>query len=83
MLAHHIGVKSEPSVKIVDLNQNYKTVTIASGGVWAHMTPEEVSKVISERQVGKCCDAILSKIKEISKDPAKVINDTSAIISSL
>ena len=52
LLAHHIGVTSEPEVAIRDIEQGDKFLTIATDGVWSHLGAEDVGEIVSEFGLG-------------------------------
>lgn len=68
LLAHHIGVKSEPNVKIIELQQNDKFVIMGTEGIWSHMGQEDVGEIVAEfalKDPGTSCDLISQKVKDI------------------
>lgn len=65
LLAHEIGVTSEPGVKILELTQKDLFVLIGSQGIYAHLNPEETGEIVSEFAVkdpGICCNIIHQKV---------------------
>jgi len=61
LLAHHIGVKSEPDIYIADILPSDKFITIATDGVWSHLAAEEVGEIIYEfglKDPGTSCELI-------------------------
>lgn len=84
LIAHHIGVKSEPSVKIIDLKPFDKYIAIASGGIWKNLAHDDISKILQQKQLGSFSDTAFKKVKEFcSVDKSKVLLDTSMIVSQL
>ena len=69
LLAHHIGVTSEPEIVIRDIEQGDKFLTIATDGVWSHLGVEDVGEIVSEfalKDPGTTCDLITQKIKDLT-----------------
>ena len=48
LLAHKIGVTSEPNIKIHEIAPMDKFLTIASDGVWRYLSAEDVGDIVSE-----------------------------------
>ena len=48
LLAHHIGVTSEPDVRVEEIQQSDKFMTIATDGVWSHIEAEDVGEIVGE-----------------------------------
>ena len=49
IVAHHIGVTSEPSVFIKKIEpESDKFITVATDGVWRHVGPQEVGEIVGE-----------------------------------
>lgn len=68
ILAHHIGVTSEPDIKIHEINPNDKFLAIASDGIWDNLGPDEVIEIINDygmREIGTSTEIICSKVKDI------------------
>jgi len=58
LIAHQIGVSSEPEIVIYELQQGDRFFTIASDGVWNHLQPEDVGEIVSEygiKEAGSSC----------------------------
>ena len=52
-ISHHIGVTSEPQIKMVDLSSNDKFFIVGSGGFWEALSIEEVIDLISDMNIGE------------------------------
>ena len=49
ILGHHIGVTSEPSVFIKDIEPEVdKFITIATDGIWRHLGPQDIGEIVGE-----------------------------------
>lgn len=50
LLAHHIGVTSEPSFKVINLSESNteRFFAIGTDGIWDNMTPTEVIDALNE-----------------------------------
>ena len=86
LLAHHIGVTSEPEVAIRDIEQGDKFLTIATDGVWSHLGAEDVGEIVSEfglKDPGTTCDLITQKIRDLCHQESQEMEDITLIISYL
>ena len=86
VLAHHIGVTSEPSVVIKNLDGSEKFLTIATDGIWRYFNPTDIGEIVAESVLdgyGASCDVITSKLHDICTEGGKVSDDATIIITSL
>ena len=86
VLAHHIGVTSEPSVVINKLEGNEKFLTIATDGIWKHFGPTDIGEIVSETILdgyGATCELIARKVKLLCEESNKDMEDSTIIITSL
>ena len=67
-MAHHIGVTSEPTVNVYDIQPGDKFITIASDGVWSHLGAEDIGEIVGEfglKDPGVSCEMVNQKIRDI------------------
>ena len=86
LLGHHIGVTSEPEVKVHDIEQGDKFLTIATDGVWSHLECEEVGEIVGEfglKDPGTSSELITSKIRDVCHQESMEMEDITLIISYL
>ena len=86
LLAHQIGVTSEPHVKIHDITQADRFITIATDGVWRYLQADDVNEIVSEfgmKDPGQSCELIGQKIKDICQQDRQEMDDITMIISQL
>lgn len=48
ILAHHIGVTSEPKIKKINITASDKFIAIATDGIWDFLEFEEVIEIIND-----------------------------------
>ena len=48
LIAHHIGVTSEPEFYVYEIQPADRFFTIASDGVWNHLQHDDVGEIVSE-----------------------------------
>jgi len=48
ILAHHIGVTSEPNITVHKINSNEKFIAIATDGIWDILEADQVIEIISD-----------------------------------
>ncbi len=48
VLAHHIGVTSEPNVKVMEITPQDKFIVMATDGIWDVLGNEEVVEIVNE-----------------------------------
>ena len=68
ILAHHIGVTSEPMVKCYSTEAADRFIVIASDGIWDLIDPEEVIEVINDyglKDPGTSSELICTKVKDM------------------
>jgi len=70
LLAHRIGVTSEPSVRIINLSleQSERFIAIATDGVWDNMGPEDLVGHINEhglKEIGQGSEYVCNKAKDL------------------
>ena len=86
LLAHQIGVISEPSIKVHNILANDKYIVMASSSLWRLMLPDQVIMAIADLGVkdkGVFCDTLFAFMKESAQNADKAIDDTTIIISHL
>ena len=86
VLAHHIGVTSEPSVVIRNLDSSEKFLTIATDGIWRYFNPTDIGEIVAESVLdgyGASCDLITSKVYDLCVESGKDPDDATIIITSL
>ena len=86
LLAHHIGVTSEPQVAVREIESGDKFMTIATDGVWSHLAPEEVGEIVGEfglKDAQTTCDLITQKINDICRQDNQDTEDITFIISHI
>lgn len=70
LLGHHIGVTSEPNVRILELTSADLYILIGSEGIWSHLTYKEVGDIVTEfvkKDPGISCELLWQKIQEVCK----------------
>ena len=68
LLAHQIGVTSEPSIKIhkVTKEQCERFIAIGTDGIWDNMTAEDLMEYIKDiKDVGKGSEYVVKKIRDM------------------
>ena len=86
ILAHHIGVTSEPNVDVHHLNSSDKFVAIGSDGIWDYLGYDEVVEIINDygiRDPGTSTEFICSKARDVCYSNSSVLDDMSIIVSFL
>lgn len=86
LLAHQIGVYSEPSIKIHEILQNDKFFVIGSHSLWDILPPEEVIASVTElgpKDKGVFCEYIFQSLQETAISTGQLIDDTTIIISHI
>ena len=86
LIAHQIGVKSEPEIRIHEILQHDKFYIIGTMGLWELLGPTEVIEIINEndfKEYGTCSEAIIHKMKESAASENLVVDDITFIISHL
>lgn len=86
LLAHHVGVTSQPNTRIIPLCPNDKFIAIASDGIWDNIGPEDVVEIISDygmKDPGMSSELICSKVKDICLSDNSALDDMTIIVSHL
>lgn len=86
LLAHHIGVKSEPNVSVQDITHFDQFITIATDSVWSQISHTQLGEMLYEfgkKDPGAIPDLISHKIKERDTGGDNTFEDTTLIISAL
>ena len=87
VLAHNIGVTSEPTVFIDDIKSEDKFITVATDGIWRNLGPQEIGDIVSETFIegsqGATCEIINQKMKDVCLETNKDLEDVTMIISAL
>ena len=61
LIAHQIGVISEPEIRIHEVLQHDKFMVLGTESLWEYLGPEEVIELINEHELkdyGTCSDVI-------------------------
>ena len=61
LIAHQIGVTSEPQVNFYTIQPDDRFFTIASDGVWNHLQTDDVGEIVSEygmKEMGTSCQLV-------------------------
>jgi len=67
LIAHKVGVTSQPNVSIVDLKQEDKFLVVGSDGIWDYVSPEDMVDLLNEysfRDSGMATELICQKVKD-------------------
>ena len=88
LLAHHIGVTSEPSFKIVHISseQSERFIALGTDGIWDNLTSEEVVENINEhyiREIGTASEFVVNKIRDMTSSNSVTLDDMTLLISYL
>lgn len=88
LLAHHIGVTSEPSVRIIDLSkqQTERFIAIATDGIWDNMPPEDLVENIKEhgmKDIGAGSEYVAAKARDLCLGNQMPLDDLTIVISHL
>lgn len=86
LIAHHIGVSSEPEVQVYDIQPSDRFFTIASEGVWNYLQSDDVGEIVSEyglKEPGTSCQVVYQKIRDLCLNEQQDMDDTTMIISYL
>jgi serine/threonine protein phosphatase PrpC len=84
ILAHHIGVTSEPKVKMMDITSSDKFIVIGSDGIWDFLGFDEVIEIINDygmRDPGTSTEFICSKARDICMADNSILDDMTIIVS--
>lgn len=68
ILGHHIGVTSEPKVKIQNIDPSDKVLAMATDGVWDVLSADEVIEIINDygmREPGTSSEIICTKVRDM------------------
>jgi serine/threonine protein phosphatase PrpC len=68
LLAHQIGVTSEPTIKIhkISKEQSERFIAIGTDGIWDHITADDLMDNIKHmKDVGKGSEYIVKKIRDM------------------
>ena len=86
ILAHHIGVTSEPDIKVQEITPNDKFLAIGSDGIWDNLGHDEVIEIINNygmRDPGTSTEFICSKVRDICTSDNSILDDQTIIASYL
>jgi serine/threonine protein phosphatase PrpC len=88
LLAHHIGVTSEPSVRIINLSleQSERFIAIATDGVWDNMGPEDLIGHINEhglKEIGQGSEYVCNKARDLCVSDNIPLDDITLVITHL
>ena len=70
LLAHQIGVTSEPSIKIMNITKEQceRFIAIGTDGIWDNITGEDLMdyvKDLATKDIGTASDYVVSKIRDM------------------
>ena len=72
ILAHHIGVKSEPNVVVQEIRNTDKFVTIATQNVWKMLSADMVGDLVTENYGKKdpmtTTNMLCNKLNDLNQD---------------
>lgn len=88
LLAHHIGVTSEPSFRVINLSnqQSERFVTIATDGIWDNINAEDLVEHINEhgmREMGNGAEFVVNKARELCIADKTAFDDATIVVSYL
>ena len=88
LLAHHIGVTSEPSVRIITLSAQQSELFLAIGtdGIWDYMSPEDLVEQVKDygmKEIGVGSEHVSGKIRDLALLNKSPLDDMTLIISYL
>jgi serine/threonine protein phosphatase PrpC len=88
LLAHHIGVTSEPSVRIINisLQQSERFIAIATDGIWDNMGPEDLIGHINEhglKEIGQGSEYVCNKARDLCLSDKIPLDDITLVITHL
>ena len=71
LLAHQIGVTSEPSIKVMNMTKEQceRFIAIGTDGIWDNMTAEDLMDNVKDmalKEVGTSSEFIVSKIRDMA-----------------
>ena len=86
LLAHHIGVTSEPSVRIVNMSTQLseRFIAIATDGIWDNMSAEDLVENINEhgmKQIGQGSEYVSNKARDLCQGDKIPLDDMTLVIS--
>ena len=86
LLAHHIGVTSEPSVRIVNMSTQLseRFIAIATDGIWDNMSAEDLVENINEhgmKQIGQGSEYVSNKARDLCLGDKIPLDDMTLVIS--
>lgn len=86
-MAHHIGVTSEPNIKIHKIDPQFdRFFAICTDGIWNNLGHDDVVEIINEyglREPGTSSDFICSKVKDICHSENSQLDDMTVLVSIL
>ena len=88
LLAHHIGVTSEPSVRIITMSPQQSELFLAIGtdGIWDNISPEDLVEEVKEygmKELGEGSERVSAKIRDLCMLEKTPLDDITLIISHL
>jgi serine/threonine protein phosphatase PrpC len=86
VLAHHIGVTSEPDIKIHKIEKNDKFIVLGTDGIWDNLLPGEVAEIVNEygtRDPGTSSEFICQKVKDICINDGSFLDDMTIVVSHI
>ena len=81
VLAHHIGVISEPQISYRSL-ENGSFVAVGTDGIWDLLTIEDVSEIIHDygREIGVLTEVICNKVRDSCISEGYTLDDMTLVI---
>ena len=88
LLAHHIGVTSEPNVRIIELSkqQSERFIAIGTDGVWDNVSPEDLIELVNEhglKEVGQGSEYVCNKARDLCVSDQIPLDDITLVITHL
>lgn len=88
LLAHHIGVTSEPSIRIINLSkqQTERFLAIGTDGVWDNMPADDLVENINEhgmKEIGPGSEFVAFKARDLCHADKIPLDDLTLVISHL
>lgn len=88
LLAHHIGVTSEPNFSMISMHYGHKEhfLVVATDGIWDILTPEEVVESIQDhgrKYMGAGTEYVVGKAKDRCALSDSRLDDMTIIVSYL
>eukprot|EP00955_Chlamydomonas_euryale_P083991 363911-Chlamydomonas_euryale.AAC.1 len=82
VLAHQVGVSSEPEVSVTELDLTHKFIILASDGVWEFITSQEAVDIVAQSPtVDDGCRALVDEAHQrwLTEEDG-VVDDITAVV---